>query len=99
LISTNSLLTRRQEAYILTIGYVSIMLLGVFALVALLFMAIWLVCQFCFLLLASVLEAAQTVAALYQHSPDVIKLLLLAALAYGFYRAYRAARNWKRGNA
>lgn len=90
-------LTPRQFTSVLTVGFMAVIFMGVVSTIVLLFFALWLVFQFCFLALASVIEAAQSVGSLYSSSDSMIRFLILVSLAYGAYRAGRHLLR-KRGN-
>lgn len=90
-------LSPRQQAAVFTTGYMAVLFIGILATIALCFAALWLVFQACFLALASIVEALQSIGSLYAASDPMIRFLILVALAYG---AYRIARHLlgKRGN-
>lgn len=82
----------KTQAHIYATGLVSLITLGTFALIALCFVALWMVVQFATLLLTSMIEALSTVGQLYATSDPMIKFLILVSLGsmvYGLVRTWR----------
>ncbi len=80
----------------MTAGYMAIVVMGILSCIALLFAALWLLVQFCFLVLASMIEVLQTIGALYAASDPLIRFFVLVSIGYALYRLCQLLR--KRGH-
>ena len=83
------MITPRQEAALLATSFTTIIFLGIASLIALVFVAIWLVVQAVSLALTSTIEALTAVSSLYVSSDPMVRFLILCAVAYALYRAVK----------
>jgi len=82
-------LTPQRQAHIYATGFLTIITLGTFAVVAACLAALWAVVELATLLLTSIVECCSTIGATYTAADPLVKLLILASLAYVTYRVGR----------
>jgi hypothetical protein len=80
-------LSPQQQARVIASGVLLIMFLGMSAAVGVVIAALWALAQLLILATESILDAARTLATLYQSSGPFIQFCLLVALGYAMYRA------------
>lgn len=76
----------QHQAHIYATGFTALIALGTLSLVAMCLAALWLVFQLAVLILASVVECSSLISALYQDSPPVLKVLILASIGFALYK-------------
>lgn len=81
------ILTPQREASLWATTLLVTISLGTLALIALVFVALWLLVELAQLLLTATVEACNTIGATYASADPLIKFLLLVALGFVVYRA------------
>lgn len=82
-------ITPRQEAAVLTTGLLVVLFLGILASIGVVVAALWLLVQVVTLLLTSVIEALDSLGALYQAADPMIRFFLLVAIGFLAWRIIR----------
>lgn len=83
----------RAFVYAQIVGTLSVMLLGVCASLALVFLALWAVAQFLLLLIASLVECFSQVGMLFNSADPFIRFLVLVSLAIAGYWIARKVKS------
>ncbi|HEU5376454.1 MAG TPA: hypothetical protein VFV38_13505 [Ktedonobacteraceae bacterium] len=86
------LLSPQHQAHIYASGLATIFVLGTLSLVVVCLAALWCVFQLAVLILASIVECSLLISALYQDSPPVLKLLILASIGFMLYKTVQKGR-------
>jgi hypothetical protein len=80
------LITPRQYAVLAIVGLATVAIAGVCTCVILVFALMWAVVNVGLLVIQSFIEVMHTIGILYTQSDSLIKVLLLAAIAFCIYR-------------
>jgi ABC-type Co2+ transport system permease subunit len=98
MITSTDLAGARVQALSATVGLVTFVFVGVAACLALVVGACYLAVSFVLLILQALVEVFGSLAATWAGADPLLKVIILAAVAYGGYRLYRSWRA-KRGGA